>query len=129
MSYIAKTALKDLEDNGSYANEKGSHECVALVQKVAGAPNTGQWKRGVHVMTAPMNSILTGSVIATFDENGNYPSSERHAAIYVSHNMTGITVYDQWNKQGKSKQRTIRNKKLSIRDVNDADSYWVVEPK
>lgn len=23
-------------------------------------------------MIAPMNSILTGSVIATFDENGNY---------------------------------------------------------
>ncbi len=127
MSYVARVGLPSLEGNDSYANHKGNHECVTLVQKAAGAPNTGQWKRGIKVMAAKKGTIPMGTVIATFDGEGNYPSTARHAAIYVNHNEMGIGVYDQWNKQGKSKYRVIRNKKLGFRNVDDADSYWVVE--
>lgn len=50
-----------------------------------------------------------------------------HAAIYVSHDVHGIKVYDQWNSQGMSKMRTIRYKNLNSRNVNDAQWFYVVE--
>lgn len=127
MSYQAKVSLSSLEGNSSYTNEKNNYECVTLVQKVANAPNTGQWKRGVKVMAAKKGSIPIGTVIATFDEEGRYPPTARHAAIYVDHNEGGIGVYDQWNKQGMTKFRTIRFKNLPLRTVDDAAYYWVVE--
>lgn len=127
MSYVAKVSLTSLEGNESYVNDKGNHECVVLVQKAAGAPNTGQWKRGIKVMSAKKGTIPLGTVIATFDDEGKYPSTARHAAIYFNHTEMGIGVYDQWNKQGMAKYRVIRNKRLGLRSVDDADSYWVVE--
>lgn len=127
MSYLAKINLELLEGNVSYANDKGNHECVALVQKVANAPNTSSWKKGKKVIDQPSGSIPRGTVIATFDDNGNYPVTQRHAAIYVRHNANEIVVFDQWKTQGKSKKRTITLKNLPNRDVNDANYYWIVE--
>lgn len=128
MYYRATTDLKDLEDNPTYKNTEGKHECVALVQKITNAPHTTKWRMGRKVMDAGPGEIPSGTVIATFDGNSkSYPSTQMHAAIYVTHNHEGIVVYDQWNSQGRSKKRTIRLKNLPKRHVDDASYYYVVE--
>ena len=65
----------------------------------------------------------------TFDKDGNYPLNSRHAAIYESHDKGGINVIDQWNSKGKATRRKISMKNGSIRSVDDADWYYVVETK
>ncbi|MEP6747602.1 MAG: BPSL0067 family protein [Bacteroidota bacterium] len=127
MAYKLNVQASLLEDNASFKNESGNHECVVFIQMASTAPNTTMWKKGVKVMDTPPGTIPSGTVIATFDETGNYPPSQRHAAIYVSHNLSGIVVYDQWNSQGKVKKRKIRNQSLSHRTVNDASYFYVVE--
>ena len=129
MSYTSKFNLDDLDGSADYKNDKGNHECVVLVQKTAGLPNTGSWTKGIKVIDAAASYIKAGTVIATFDKDGNYPSDSRHAAIYESHDKAGINVIDQWNKQGKALRRKISLKKGLTRNVNDADWYYVVETK
>lgn len=127
MAYKTEVDLTTLENNRNYKNAKGEHQCVELVQGVTNAPRTADWKRGVRVLDVPPGLILVGTVIATFDENGKYPLTARHAAIYLSHNENGIEVCDQWKRQGMAKKRTIRLKKLPARNVNDAQYYYLVE--
>lgn len=128
MAYKAKVALSTLKDNDSYINYKKNHECVALVQMAGNAPHTSKWKMGIRVLDAPLNTITKGTVIATFDTvTKKYPKTSRHAAFYVSHDATGIWVYDQWNKKGMSTKRKIKLKNLDKRSVNDAKFYYVVE--
>lgn len=125
--YTSKINLEELDGNASYANEKGNHECVALVQKAAGVPNTATWIQGKKVLDCAAGEIAKGTVISTFDENGKYPLTERHAAIYESHDGTGIKVIDQWNKQAMAKRRLIRLKNGPARDINDAKWYYIVQ--
>jgi hypothetical protein len=67
-------------------------QCVSYVKKVCPTlPPTGVWTKGAPVKDN--QSILAGTVIATFNSAGKY---EGHAAIYVSQNKTGIVVYDQY---------------------------------
>ena len=119
--------MDDVDGSADYSNDKGNHECVVLVQKTAGVPNTGKWSKGIKVMDAAAGVIKVGTVIATFDIDGKYPTDRRHAALYESHDKSGINVIDQWNKQGKALRRKIGLKKDKTRNVNDADWYYVVE--
>ncbi|MBK6931720.1 MAG: BPSL0067 family protein [Saprospirales bacterium] len=127
MAYQTTVDLNALEGKSIYKNQRGEHQCVALVQAVTAAVPTSQWKRGIRVLDAKPGDIPVGTVIATFDADGKYPLTARHAAIYVAHNDAGIEVYDQWVKQKMVKKRTLRLKNLPIRDVNDAKYYYVVE--
>lgn len=127
MAYSSKFALDALDGNANYSNAKGNHECVVLVQSVSDVPNTKNWKKGKKVMDCAAGEISAGVVIATFDDAGKYPDTNRHAAIYESHDADGINVIDQWNKQGKAKRRKIHLKKGAARDVNDANWYFVVD--
>lgn len=127
MAYQATIDLLSLEGRPDFKNEKGENQCVALIQAVSDAVRTSEWKQGVKVLDTQPGEIAQGTVIATFDETGHYPLTQRHAAIYVSHTPAGIEVYDQWVKQGKVKKRIIRLKNLPARDVNDAKYYYVVE--
>ena len=129
MAYISRFSLNDLDGNADFKNTKGNHECVVLVQQAAGLPNTGSWTKGKKVMDSAADEIKTGTVIATFDKDGNYPSDSRHAAIYESHDKAGINVIDQWNSKGKATRRKINLKKGLTRSVDDADWYYVVETK
>jgi hypothetical protein len=54
-------------------------------------PETSLWKKGLPVKDN--KKISVGTVIATFNTAGKY---EGHAAIYVSQDPTGISVYDQY---------------------------------
>lgn len=127
MAYLITSDFAKLENNDGYKNAKGNSECVIFVQKAANMPHTSTWKRGIKVMEARRGQIAQGTVIATFDDHGNFPDSARHAAMYISHDENAISVFDQWDKQGKVKRRPIRNKKLDKRNVDDAQWYWVVE--
>lgn len=127
MPYIAKDATSTFIDQ-AYKNAKGNTECAHFVQQVTGAPSTSAWKKGVQVKGAAAGTITPGTAIATFDENDKYPTDSlgRHAAVYVSHSPEGITVVDQWNAQGKVKQRTIRYGKPGSRS-NNGDTFYVIE--
>jgi hypothetical protein len=102
----------------------GSGQCVALVQKAAGAGHTSTWSPGTRIKGA--GYITPGTVIATFI-GGIYPNQAHgnHAAIYISHDEHGIRVWDQWRGHPVS-QRTIRYKTGDNDPSNDADFYYVV---
>ncbi len=129
MSFTLNTT-QNLEGNATFKNEKGNHECVEFVQQAAGATKTTTWTKGINVMESKIGDIAKGTVIATFDSNGKYPTEfgKRHAAVYLSHSDNGIKVYDQWNGQGMVKERTIHSDlKLLRKYVNRAENYFVVE--
>lgn len=77
----------------------------------------------------PPGSIRRGTAIATFDKNGKYPTDAlgKHAAIYLSHDAKGITVLDQWNKQGEVLKRTISVHRPHTPRMNSAKHYYVIE--
>jgi hypothetical protein len=140
MEYAIKIQESELtKTNYEY---KGKTHCAVFVQGVTGLPGTSMWKKGRHVMSAPAGTIPKGTAIATFDDAGSYPTIDcprsmkdytggtcgRHAAIYVSHDATGINVYDQWAGSGGVKPRKIHAKdKANKKRVNEADYYYTVE--
>jgi len=126
-TYQTNLDLDTLDGSTQYANAKGNHECVALVQQTTQAPLTAQWTQGKKVLECAPGEIAVGTVIATFDENGKYPAEQRHAALYEGHDPNGIRVVDQWNKQAMARRRTIRMKDLPERNINDAKWYYIVE--
>ncbi len=91
----------------------GSHQCVALVQRYAGAPVTTHWRQGDAVVGDAM--LKKGTAIATF-VNGRYPSQGHgnHAAFFLRQTAGGIYVMDQWKtkKDGKITSRFIRSQGL-----------------
>ena len=125
MAYVAN--LADLERD--YLGKViGSGQCVALVEKAAGTPTTAQWKRGRKV--AQDLTVAAGTAIATFDPDGtygNHTDGRSHAAVYVSQDEAGLSVYDQWLGQPVH-SRDIRFKagKMGL-PVNDGDQFYVIE--
>ena len=122
------------KNSNTYTNQWGA-QCAALVQlaplKSGGlnhVPSTRSWKQGVKVQDVTASgTIEKGTVIATFDSNGKYPSTDRHAAIYLSHDKDGITVLDQWASKPYASQRVLKFKNGKNRNVNDGSYFWVVE--
>ena len=78
----------------------GSHQCVVLVQRKAGAPVTSAWRAGVAVKDNL--TLRKGTAIATFVD-GRYPNHAHgnHAALYLSQDAAGILVMDQWKSANK----------------------------
>ena len=113
-----------------WTNAKGNTECVEFVRQATGAPATTVWKPGVRVKDAARGSISAYTAIATFDDAGRYPTDDkgRHAAVYLSHDGSGIRVLDQWNAQGEVRERTIFfGRAAGTRRSNVGDVFWVVE--
>lgn len=129
MAYKCNVALGDLAGSTKFSNQWG-HQCVALIQGCTTAPSTGTWKAGIKVMAAAAGAIAPGTAIATFDKDGKYPMTQRHAAIYISHDSTGISVYHQYaagQTPNVVHKYFILNKKLKDRTTMDADYYWVID--
>jgi len=105
----------------------GTGQCVALVQAASMAPNTGSWHTGIKVMSAGPGAIQKGTVIATMVDR-HYPnhSHGNHAAIYLSHDHTGIQVVDQWLGQA-AHYRTIHDHGGIGSPSNDGSKFYVVE--
>jgi hypothetical protein len=104
-------------------------ECVAFVQEVLPrVPSTASWKEGKKI-TQGDGLVPAGTAIATFVD-GKYPGpgKDKHAAIYLGQDPTGIQVLDQWASQGKVLKRTIRwNVPEGTRIQNDGTKYSVIE--
>jgi hypothetical protein len=130
MSYLLKLSEKDVYGKGKFKNKKGNTECVEFIQQATDAPETASWNRGLKVSDAGPTDIRRGTAIATFDDDGNYPTDTlgKHAAIYLSHDKTAIRVLDQWNAQGEVKPRPIWfNRPDGTPRQNDADTFYVIE--
>lgn len=105
-------------------------ECVALVQRATGAPQTTAWRPGVLVRGT--GGIRPGTAIATFDKDGKY---EGHAAIFLSQNANGIEFVDQWNICGGGKiilqhppsERTLHFNEPWRQAVDQGELYRVIE--
>jgi hypothetical protein len=121
MAYVANNAEH-------YVGKKvGTGQCVALVQAVSMAPNTGSWHAGVQVLHSTPGTITKGTIIATMVDD-HYPNHAHgnHAAIYLSHDSNGIYVIDQWVGQP-AHYRTIHNHGDQGNPSNDAMRFYVVE--
>lgn len=72
-------------------------------------------------------NVAVGTIIATFID-GVYPNnaSGNHAAVYVSQDAHGLTVWDQWTGQPVHK-RVIHFRGGQGSMSNDGDAFWVVE--
>ncbi|MDX1959663.1 MAG: BPSL0067 family protein [Leptospiraceae bacterium] len=130
MSYKLNVEESTVFGKGKFVDSKGKTECVVFVQQTTGAPITSKWTQGTQVKSLKEGEIERGTAIATFDENGKYPTDSlgKHAAIYLSHNDSGITVLDQWNSQGEVKQRLIRfNLPKETKRSNNGDVFFVIE--
>ena len=102
----------------------GDGQCVAFVKLASGAPQTNLWKQGPHVRGS---GLAFGTAIATF-QGGHYTNNPKqsHAAIYVSQDQHGITVWDQW--KGKPvHERVIRFHNGQVLPVNDGDAFSVID--
>lgn len=115
------------------ASDPGSHECVALVKKLCGAPQTSAWKRGVKVQGNGA-SISAGTAIATFNASGSYDSasSGNHAAIYIGQTSQGIVVYDQWAERPTRPEQPVHERLIKFSagttpDSNDGSTFQVIE--
>lgn len=131
MPFIIDIDRVKMNEENAYKNAFGA-QCAALVQlspvvRGNAVPLTRYWRRGAKVKDLAASQIEKGTVIATFDENGRYPRTERHTAIYISHDLTGITVIDQWLSKPYASQRQLKYKGSRTRLVNDGDWYWIVE--
>jgi hypothetical protein len=131
MSFIIDIGKVKIGVDNAYTNFAGA-QCAALVQQaplISGGqvPRTRFWRRGSRVKDLKWNEIAEGTVIATFDEMGNYPSERRHTGIYVSHDTKGILIIDQWATRPRAKPRTLLFKGGEIRQVDNGDFYWIVE--
>ncbi len=103
----------------------GSGQCVAFVQESSGAPLTKYWSEGIKVRGS---QIPAGTAIATF-KNGVYPSNAtgNHAAIYISQDSGGITVWDQWTGRPVDKRHIRFQEGQASSNSNDGDAYSVIE--
>lgn len=123
MSYVAKNP-------DSYRGTVvGTGHCVPYVQEASSAPVTAMWTRGEP---AKGNATLAkGTAIATFSSEGKYTNSldgTSHAAIYISQDAVGLTVWDQWKGQPVH-ERTIRfhGDGSGVKPVNNGDCFYVIE--
>ncbi len=99
-------------------------QCVSYVKKVCPSlPSTSMWRKGALVKTS--TNLAPGTVIATFNANGHY---EGHAAIYVSQNTQGITVYDQYVTPPSPKAIGPRLLRWGAHgNSNNGDKFYVVD--
>jgi hypothetical protein len=100
-------------------------QCVSYVTTVCPSipVATSKWKKGAKVKGN--TNIVEGTAIATFNSNGKYHG---HAAIYVSQDKIGVTVWDQWvTKKGKAiGGRVLRWGGTGV--SNDGEGFYVIEP-
>ncbi|HZV66166.1 MAG TPA: BPSL0067 family protein [Telluria sp.] len=129
MCYTLSLAETDVLGAKQFVNAAGNTECVEFVRQVTGARGTPLWTQGANVLDSPPGIIRRGTAIATFDAGGKYPKDKhgKHAAIYLSHDSIGIRVLDQWNSQGKVRERTIYARRPDFPRSDCAKHFCVIE--
>lgn len=116
----------------------GNGQCVAFARAAAAIGHTQTWKRGVQVRGA---TIIPGTAIATFDQNGKYENDTHgrsHAAIYLGQDAVGILVLDQWVQRSRMPDGTMKEQVQPVHErrirfqpnakaVNDGRNYYVID--
>jgi hypothetical protein len=80
----------------------GDGECVALVKRATGAPQTSSWRAGELVEA---HELPAGTAVATFDPDGrygNHTDETSHAAILTKWTPRGFWALEQYNIKDKS---------------------------
>jgi hypothetical protein len=75
----------------------GNAECVTLVKRATGAPQTSSWQAGESVEVHPWPA---GTAVATFDADGrygNHTDGSSHAAIITGWTPRGFYALEQFN--------------------------------
>jgi hypothetical protein len=107
----------------------GDKECVTLVKAaIIGMPHASQWKQGQKVKGN--TDIKKGTAIATFFD-GVYPSHRHgnHAALYISQDIQGIWVIDQFKSSDPHFQK-INRRRLTFgnpKTSNNGDLFSIIE--
>jgi hypothetical protein len=121
-------------------------QCAALAQgKGVGVPLTFLWRPGKSVADCKPGELTPGTVIATFDKDGNYVSThagalthQYHTALYIgltTDKKTGVhlilTIVEQFVDKGNTCKGKVRQETIqfaqSIYTSRDARNYHVVE--
>jgi hypothetical protein len=127
-----RAPLADIKkfDGKSLGYGKFNGECAAGVQWALRQNNimiglTGTWKQGRKVRG---NDISPGTAIASF-RNGVYQND--HAAIFVSQDANGITVYDQFNHPKKNWGMRVLYFDLKTKGdySNDGEYFYTITTK
>lgn len=94
-------------------------ECAGLVQWHTHAGKAIRWREGIRVR-GNGHLIEAGTAVATF-ENGRYPNrtTGNHAALYLSQDLEGVWVMDQWSTKG-----AIGKRRMPFMGKNP-DGSWV----
>jgi hypothetical protein len=80
----------------------GDGECVALVKRATGAPQTSSWHAGESVEA---HAPPAGTAVATFDPDGHYGNhtdGTSHAAILTKWTPRGFWALEQYNVRDKN---------------------------
>jgi len=109
----------------------GTGQCVPLVQKYSTAPTATLWRAGDAVRGTQI--LAKGTAIATF-KNGVYANNRHgnHAAFYLSQDLTGIWVVDQYSGSSGIRKRHLRFKGKNakgefIDPSNNGDAFSVIQ--
>jgi len=98
-----------------------NYACASLVQWFTKAPSDAKktWREGIKVRGNGA-LIAKGTAVATF-VNGRYPNTvhDKHAALYIEQDATGVLVMDQWE----SKPTISKRRMLFRGKTGDGKSY------
>ncbi|MCX8501676.1 MAG: BPSL0067 family protein [Alphaproteobacteria bacterium] len=131
MGLLTATNWQEFKD--SMAGEGYGPDLVKAAIPALQGRMTKDWRAGVAMTPESIKSIPAGTAIASFAENGEYTNTagQSQAALFVAPFMNaegrviGMTVLDQWQKQGMAKTRVLyfdRSRKGS----NGAYSYSTI---
>jgi hypothetical protein len=121
---VKKRGRQHLANRKTLVWEEYGGTCANLVQWF-GCNRTSIWRQGAIVKGNL--GVEIGTCIATF-ENGKYPNkvSGNHAAVYISQNGRGITVYDQWSSLANPISREILFKDDMKDPSNNGNCFSVI---
>lgn len=83
----------DQEQRTQLAVERASKgDALDTISTLAHLPPSTIWKAGTAIASLPPGGVIPGTVIATFDKNGNPLTSTAggQVAVYESHDPVGI---------------------------------------
>jgi hypothetical protein len=121
---LKESGLKYIKDRKSLIWSEYGGSCANLVQWF-GLNLTTIWTQGAIVKGNV--GVEKGTCIATF-RNGKYPglASGNHAAVYISQDGTGITVYDQWDTLDSPVERVLPFKNGMSDPPNNGNCFSVI---
>jgi hypothetical protein len=113
--------VDDLEGQAKVSNKS----CASLVQWYTKAPGDAKetWREGIKVR-GNEGKIKKGTAVATF-VNGRYPRTlhNKHAALYIEQDASGIWVMDQW--EDDTSKPTISKRRMAFKGTHPNSTSYI----